>query len=51
MTRAGEREREEIRLVEVVAAKGGDEEGERGMDNGDSADISDDEARPLSLTR
>ncbi|KAG0539367.1 hypothetical protein BDA96_03G316300 [Sorghum bicolor] len=48
VTRAGEREREEARLVEVVAAKGGDDERERGMDDGDSDDklISDDEGSP-----
>ena len=49
VTRAEEREREEIRPVEVVAGEGGDDEGERGMDDGDSADklIADDEGSPL----
>ncbi|OQU87525.1 hypothetical protein SORBI_3003G292932 [Sorghum bicolor] len=48
VTRAGEREREEARLVEVVAGKGGDDERERGMDDGDSDDklISDEEGSP-----
>jgi hypothetical protein len=43
-----EREREEIRPVEVVAGEGGDDEGERGMDDADSADklIADDEGSP-----
>lgn len=37
VTRAEEREREEIRPREVVAGEGGDDEGERGMDEPDSA--------------
>ncbi|XP_066306978.1 casein kinase 1-like protein HD16 [Miscanthus floridulus] len=47
VTRAEEREREEIRPVEVVAGEGGDDEGERGMDDADSADkLADDEGSP-----